>query len=134
MCGITDSMDMNLSRFQEMVKDKVDWCAAVHGESLVLASPTGPAEHQRLRSKAKVSLLYFCVNQEDVCLPGLEDFPCLSWGQAAVSSGAGVQGKEKPMCFDHFLPHLTHCTESGWVLCLLKSPTNTPEPASQSLH
>ena len=26
------------------------------------------------------------------------------------------------------------CTESGWVLPLLKSPTNTPEPASQSLH
>lgn len=39
-----------------------------------------------------------------MCLPGLEDFPCLSWGQAAVSSGAGLHGKEKPMCFDHLLP------------------------------
>ena len=28
--GITDSMDMNLSKFQEIVKDRGAWCAAVH--------------------------------------------------------------------------------------------------------
>ena len=29
--GITDSMDMSLSNFQVIVKDREAWCAAVHG-------------------------------------------------------------------------------------------------------
>ena len=29
--GITDSMDKNLSKFQEIVKDRKAWLAAVHG-------------------------------------------------------------------------------------------------------
>ena len=31
--GVTDSMDMSLSKLQEMVKDRVVWRAAVHGVS-----------------------------------------------------------------------------------------------------
>ena len=29
--GITDSMDMSLSKLQEKLKDRATWCTAVHG-------------------------------------------------------------------------------------------------------
>ena len=29
--GITDAMHMNLSKLQEMVRDREAWCTAVHG-------------------------------------------------------------------------------------------------------
>ena len=29
--GITDAMDMNVGKLQEMVRDREAWCAAVHG-------------------------------------------------------------------------------------------------------
>ena len=31
--GISDSMDMNLNKFREIVKDRGAWCAAVHGDA-----------------------------------------------------------------------------------------------------
>ena len=37
MDGVTDSMDMNLSKLREIVKDRKAWRAAVHGVAKSLA-------------------------------------------------------------------------------------------------
>ena len=40
--GITDSMDMSLSKLREMVKDREACCAVVHGVGHDLATEQGP--------------------------------------------------------------------------------------------
>ena len=49
--AITDSMDMSLSRLQEMVKDRESWRAAVHG---VTESNTTEQQQQTLKTGIQV--------------------------------------------------------------------------------
>ena len=49
--GITDSMDMSLSKLLELVMDREAWCAAVHG--------TAKSRTQQLKTAAITSDLVF---------------------------------------------------------------------------
>ena len=53
MDGITDSLDMRLTKLQEMVKDREAWRAAVHG---VVKRWTRLSDNNKLLKLAKVTL------------------------------------------------------------------------------
>ena len=49
--GIIDSMDMSLSKLQEIVKDKEAWCAAIHGVAKSWTRMNNGTKRNRLFTK-----------------------------------------------------------------------------------
>ena len=77
--GITDSVDMSLSKLWEIVKDREAWCAAVHGvaKSWTRLSDWTATCNYRLSSIAKVTKLSFLLNMPLFSL----NFPWeINWG------------------------------------------------------
>ena len=60
MDGITDSIDMNLSKLWEMVKDREAWRAAVHGVS---KSQTGLSNFHHGLIREELSVQFSSVTQ-----------------------------------------------------------------------
>ena len=59
--GITDSMDMSLSKLQEMVKDREAWCAVVQSrKELGMTERLNKVPYNRKKKKINKAVSSFC--------------------------------------------------------------------------
>ena len=100
--GIIDSMDVNLSKLQEMVEDRESWCAAVHGlakrQGFSNWTATTPWGCPNLPQKINTRHIPVEVRQRNLTCPsqpnGLSDMGLRTRSVPRESPGVWVYGQE----------------------------------------
>ena len=59
--SITDSIDMNLSKLWEIVKDRETWCATVHGVTRVRYDLMTEQQQMKNNQKNVCIYIYICI-------------------------------------------------------------------------
>ena len=103
--SITDSLDMNLSKLQERVKDREAWCAAIHGGHKV--------RHNLVTEQQQIFIMGFPDGSVVKNLPAnAGDTGDVGYIPASGRSPGGENGKTSPL----FLPGESH-EQSSLVGC-----------------
>ena len=110
--GITDSMDMSLSKFQEMVKDREAWCAVVHGVSKswtrLVTEPQKGDESCIYKGKRKHMYLRLVCSKQGT----MREYLFIELSFRYTVRGRLRIGRMRVKLYCHFLVHWWRCSTS----------------------
>ena len=130
--GITDSLDMNLSKLQEMVKDREAWHAAVHG---VKKSRTWLSDWTTTTKKQTG----YTVKEANVKKLRASAFDLHFWNKCEGSKSTSTEGAEwkspQPACPSHHLSMATRLPVSwaSFLRCFILIQANMNTYSALSL-